>query len=301
MMEGNSGYTASQSAPRENAMKKKSRMIILSTVVVLAVALVVAYSVGALDPLIDYADMALHIEPSGAANSGANAYSQPALTAPHPTGTPQVNAGFPFADTSMLKPPAGSKVAILEWEDLECPACAHAFPLVRAAVDHYHIPLVRHDFPLTEIHIWSFDAAVTARYIQDSISPRLADSFRGDVFANQTRINSKDDLDHFTRTWFQSHGQAMPFVIDPSGACRNEVKSDRALGDRLGIHSTPCILVVTQNSFVPVVDMAQLNQVIDEAIASSKTASVDSQPVPDIQPAPAQLTAALLLNPPHRA
>ena len=31
-----------------------------------------------------------------------------------------------FVDTSMLKPPAGVKLAIIEWEDLECPACAHA-------------------------------------------------------------------------------------------------------------------------------------------------------------------------------
>ena len=41
--------------------------------------------------------------------------------------------GDPFKDTSMLKPPPGVKVAIIEWEDLECPACAHAFPTVHAA------------------------------------------------------------------------------------------------------------------------------------------------------------------------
>ena len=39
-----------------------------------------------------------------------------------------------FADTSMLQPPPGAAVAIMEWEDLECPYCAHAFPLVQAAV-----------------------------------------------------------------------------------------------------------------------------------------------------------------------
>lgn len=31
-------------------------------------------------------------------------------------------------DSSMLKPPAGYRVAVLEWEDLECPDCARAFP-----------------------------------------------------------------------------------------------------------------------------------------------------------------------------
>ena len=34
------------------------------------------------------------------------------------------NAGFPFKDTSMLKPPAGARVAIYEFEDMECPLCA---------------------------------------------------------------------------------------------------------------------------------------------------------------------------------
>jgi protein-disulfide isomerase len=71
-----------------------------------------------------------------------------------------------FKDTSMLKPPAGQKVAIIEWEDLECPACAHAFPLVHSAVKQYNIPLVRYDFPL-QMHVWSHDAAIIARYIQD--------------------------------------------------------------------------------------------------------------------------------------
>src|SRR5258707_11914391 len=72
-----------------------------------------------------------------------------------------------FKDTSMLRAPAGSRVAIFEFEDLECPACAHAFPIVHTAVEKYKIPLLRHDFPLWGAHIWSFDAAVIARYIQD--------------------------------------------------------------------------------------------------------------------------------------
>ena len=82
----------------------------------------------------------------------------------------------------MLRPPKGSKVAIIVFEDLECPACAHAYPIVHAAADRYHIPIVRHDFPL-QMHIWSRDAAITARYLQDKISPATAEEFRGAVFA----------------------------------------------------------------------------------------------------------------------
>ena len=34
-----------------------------------------------------------------------------------------------FRDTTILRPPAGSKVAIIVFEDLGCPACARAHPL----------------------------------------------------------------------------------------------------------------------------------------------------------------------------
>jgi protein-disulfide isomerase len=180
----------------------------------------------------------------------------------------QPNAGFPFKDTTALKPPAGARVAIYEFEDLECPACAYAYPIVHAAAAHYKIPVLRHDYPWS-FHIWSFDAAVTARYLQDKISPQLADDFRRDVFAAQTRIASKDDLAAFTRAWFQSHGQTLPFVIDPSGACKLEVESDRALGDRVGVHSTPCIFVVTQTKWVAVPDVSRLSTTIDAALAET--------------------------------
>jgi protein-disulfide isomerase len=197
-------------------------------------------------------------------------YAQPAAESsqpnlPQPSARNPVNDGYPFNDTSMLKPPAGAKVAVYEFEDLECPACAHAAPIVRAAVAQYKIPVVRRDYPWP-FHIWSFDAAVTARYIQDNISPALADQFRGDVFANQPGIANKDDLAAFTRRWFQSHGKTMPFVIDANGACKNEVESDRALGDRLGVHATPCIFVVTQTGWTPIANVAQLDDAIDAAL-----------------------------------
>ncbi len=181
-----------------------------------------------------------------------------------------INAGHPFLDTSVLKPPAGAKVAIYEFEDLECPACARAYPLVHAAAARYKIPLERHDYPWF-FHVWSMDAAITARYIQDKISPQLADEFRRDVFAAQQQIASKDDLGRFAAKWFQAHGQTMPFVMDAGGTCRLEVEADRALGDRVGVRSTPCIFVVTQNKWVavPYSGVGDLGKFIDAALAES--------------------------------
>lgn len=180
-----------------------------------------------------------------------------------------------FKDTAMLKPPAGAKVAVIEWEDLECPACAHAFPLVHQAIDHYHIPLVRYDF-LIPGHMWSKEAAVYARYIQEKISPDLATEYRREVFASQFRIASQDDLLKFTQQFFATHGKQMPFVVDPSGQLLKQVEADRDLGDKLGLHETPTIIVVTPKGWIQVKDVSDLYEAIDqaEAMAGSGTATV---------------------------
>jgi len=177
-----------------------------------------------------------------------------------------------FKDTSMLRPPAGATVAIYEFDDLECPSCAHALPILHAAAAQYKIPIVHHDFPLTEIHLWSLDAAVTARYLQDKVAASTADEFRRDVFAHQNEITGKDDLARFTQSWFDAHGQKLPFVLDADGNCHNEVAADRALGERLGVPSTPCIFVVTEHGFAYVADVSQLYQTIDAAMAEMRSA-----------------------------
>src|ERR1700747_1311155 len=71
--------------------------------------------------------------------------------------------GTQVHDPAALKPPAGARVAIVEFEDMECPDCARANPLLRDAAANYKIPWVRHDFPLP-FHAWSMQAAVNARW-----------------------------------------------------------------------------------------------------------------------------------------
>ncbi len=168
----------------------------------------------------------------------------------------------PFKDTSMIKPPPGQKIAIYEFEDLECPACALMHPIVVQAIQHYKIAFVRRDFPLP-MHVWSTDAAIWARYLQDKVSPAVAADYRTAVFAAQVGIGSKDDLLVFTRRFFQQHGLQMPFVVDPAGELRKEVFADKAVGDRLGVSQTPTLFVCTPREWVLVTDRNQLFQTID--------------------------------------
>jgi protein-disulfide isomerase len=187
--------------------------------------------------------------------------------APPPRGT-QVH------DPEALKPPAGARVAIIEFEDLECPDCAHANPLLLEASTKYHIPWVRHDFPLP-FHAWSFQAAVNARFF-DTKSKALGDEYRNAVFANQPTITSLEVLNEFTQKFAQLKKIALPFALDPQGNLASLVKADYALGQRIGIEHTPTIWVSTDHSkgapFVEVVDRSRLYQLIDQALADTASA-----------------------------
>lgn len=179
--------------------------------------------------------------------------------------------GDSFRDTSSLKLPADATkgVAIEEFEDLECPACSHAFPIVHQAIEKYHIPYIRHDFPLP-MHIWSRDAAITARYLQDKVSADAAYQYRRDVFANQLSIASKDDLSGFTNRWFAQHKISMPFMLGPNSLPAAEVEADYTLGQRIGLMHTPTIFVLTQHGWIQVVDITQLYSTIDQALAEAR-------------------------------
>lgn len=181
-----------------------------------------------------------------------------------------------FTDTSMFKPPAGAKLAIIEWEDLECPACAHAFPFVHMAVNQYKIPLLEYDF-LIPGHIWSHQAALYSRYMKDKISPQLAEDYRRQVFAAQYRIASQDDLMNFTKQFMASQGKQMPFVVDPTGQLDREIQAEVDLGKKMGLQFTPTIVIVTPHRWIQVKDVSQLDAAIDQAktwVAEPASASV---------------------------
>jgi protein-disulfide isomerase len=168
------------------------------------------------------------------------------------------------ADNPALKPPKGAQVAIVVFEDLECPDCARAAPLLEEAAKTYNIPVVRHDFPL-QMHPWSMEAAILARYF-DTKSKKMGNEFRDTVFQHQLEIN-KDNLHAFAEKFAEAHKVDLPFVVDPQGKLAALVEADRNLGNSIGLNHTPTIYVVSNKNvgkpFVEVVDRTQLFQLID--------------------------------------
>ncbi len=164
----------------------------------------------------------------------------------------------------VLKPPKGSQVAIVVFEDLQCPMCRRTAPLVEQASKTYKIPVVRHDFPLP-MHNWSYQAAVMARYF-DTHSKALGNEFRDYIFENQLEINPQN-LRAYAEKFAAAHKVDFPFVIDPGGKFAAEVNADRDLGKAIKLDHTPTVYIVSNRDpnhpYVEVKDNSQLYSTID--------------------------------------
>jgi protein-disulfide isomerase len=164
----------------------------------------------------------------------------------------------------VLRPPKGAQVALVVFEDLQCPQCRRVAPILEQASKTYKIPLVRHDFPLP-MHNWSYDAAVMARYF-DTTSKALGNEFRDYVFSNQLEINPQN-LRGYAEKFASEHKVEFPFVVDPQGKLAAQVNADRDLGKAIKLEHTPTVYVVSsrhpEKPYVEMKDSSQLYALID--------------------------------------
>lgn len=165
-------------------------------------------------------------------------------------------------DPALLRPPKGAQVALIVFEDLQCPKCRIDAPLEEQAAKAHKIPLVRHDFPLP-MHNWSFNAMVMARYF-DTKSKEVGDQFRDFIFQHQPEI-TPDTLQTFAQRFATEHKVELPFVIDPQGKFAAAVNADKELGRKVGIQHTPTIFIVsTRNPSRPFLEVTDTNQLFQQ-------------------------------------
>jgi len=176
--------------------------------------------------------------------------------------------------SSILRPPAGSKVALIEFADLQCPDCARAAPLLEEAAKTYKIPVVVYDYPLPQ-HPWAFEASTIAHYFRAKSTPKnpLETKFRLYIYENQSAITPQN-LREYVDKFALINKTAVPFVVDPQGKLAAEVRAAKDKGIAINIQHTPTIFVVTAKTsgtpFVEVVNRNDLFAMIDQAIADTK-------------------------------
>jgi protein-disulfide isomerase len=175
-----------------------------------------------------------------------------------------LSAGAQETPQTVLRPPKGAQVAIVVFEDLECPMCRRTAPLLEQAAKQYNIPEVRYDFPLP-MHPWSYQAAVMAHYF-DSHSKALGIEFRDYIFENQLEITAQN-LRGFGERFGAAHKVDLPFVIDPTGKLAAEVNAEKSLGQAIHLDHTPTVYIVSNRDpskpYIEVKDNSQLYATID--------------------------------------
>jgi protein-disulfide isomerase len=147
---------------------------------------------------------------------------------------------FAAADGSRVPLPAGVDLAIVVFEDLQCPDCARAHPdLIKAAADA-GVPLLVHDFPIVR-HVWAFPAAIMARYFTAQ-SEQLGAEFRSYIFENQRAI-TPENLREWGEKFAQLHDLQLPADLDPDGKFQVAVQADFNLGREIGLEYVPLMFV----------------------------------------------------------
>ena len=150
------------------------------------------------------------------------------------------SSAFAAADGSRVPLPEGVDLAIIVFEDLQCPDCARAHPELIKVAAETKVPLLVHDFPIVR-HVWAFPAAIMARYFTAQ-SEQLGAEFRSYIFENQRAI-TPENLREWGEKFAQLHGLQLPAELDPDGKFQVAVQADFNLGREIGLEYVPLMFV----------------------------------------------------------
>jgi hypothetical protein len=149
------------------------------------------------------------------------------------------------------------------------------------AAKAHNVPVMLHDFPL-QMHPWSFDAAVYARYF-DTKSQKLGDDFRGYIFKNQPQID-KQNLRQYVDKFASDNKAPIPFVFDSDGQLKAKVIADRDLGTQIGLQHTPTIFVIGNGGAatppVEIDDYSTLGQAVEDMLKKAPAAAPAKKTTP---------------------
>lgn len=171
---------------------------------------------------------------------------------------------FAGADGSQVQLPDGIDLAMVIFEDLQCPDCARTHPQLLKAAEALGVPVVIRDFPIPR-HAWAFPAAILARWFATK-SPALGVEFRTFIFQNQSDIRP-DNLRRFGEQFAGQHQLQLPSDVDPDGTLQALVQADFDLGLQIKLQYVPLMFVVSRHGSesraVEVTDLATLGEVVE--------------------------------------
>src|SRR3989338_3958502 len=165
-----------------------------------------------------------------------------------------------------------AKVTLIEYSDLQCPACAAAQPVVKQIEREFanDISFVYRHFPLTQIHknaeesAWAAEAAgKQGKFFE----------MRDKLFDFQSSWDDKSDVAEIFATYAEQMGlDKNIFLADyKSDEVKQQVRGDMASGNRAGVNSTPTFFL--NGLKLNLKNFSELTALVRQAVEQSKTAT----------------------------
>lgn len=182
-----------------------------------------------------------------------------------PTEAVTVDQAVLVADARNTAGPADAKITVVEFSDLQCPACRAAHPLVEQLKTQYpDVRFVYRHFPLDSLHPNARLAAQTAEVVADN---GKFFEFVDLLFSKQqewSNIAKKEEL----LNKFYDYTQELQLQIDKasflekieSQEVAERVNADVAIGNTVQINSTPTFYVNGKETPAP-----QLKSAVESA------------------------------------
>lgn len=156
------------------------------------------------------------------------------------------DAGQLVRPDSPVRGPADAPVTIVEFADLQCPACQAAKPTILSVLEKYptQAKLVFRHFPLSSIHVHADRSALAAEAAKNQgkfweMYDKLYDT------QDQWSALSKRKIGEFLQNIAKDSGLDLTkYDADAaSSAARDIIARDLADGDALGVSATPTFFV----------------------------------------------------------
>jgi len=155
--------------------------------------------------------------------------------------------------TGPSRGPANAAVTIVEFADLQCPACKSALPVVQKLLaDAPNARFVFQQFPLTQMHHWAFAAAEYGECVHRE-NPAAFWKFVEAVYGAQEQItadtNNSEDAGKKAEAKLQALASAAGVDGKKVAACAHQpataerVKQSVALGKELELTGTPTLFI----------------------------------------------------------
>jgi protein-disulfide isomerase len=185
---------------------------------------------------------------------------------------------------------ASKAMEFVEFADFECPHCKEAQPIVaKLLADYPSVHFVYQDFPLVHIHSESFKASTHAYCVSKAGGNDAFFKFVDALFEGQaglTPATSDQTLKDAETKAGQDPAKIAACAATP--AAKDAINASVALGERVGVSSTPTIFVNGRGLPIVGIPYPLLQKIIEFQ------AQLDGVPLPPAPPAPPEKPAPSL-------